>query len=148
MIPYWLSYSHWRYLLRYKLVGLYQRARYGWAEHDTWGYDHYLCQTMAPALRYMAANAHGYPQWILTENPGLTNEEGVIDDDHACRMWVNWLEHVASWMEWYDKEELNLDPGMTDDQKLAALDLWERQLKNFKEAVMVDFMKKFDSLWD
>lgn len=148
MITYWLKYSHWRYQIRYRLLGFFQRGWRGWAEHDTWGYDHYLARTMAPALRYMALHAHGYPQWVLTESPGLINDEGTVDDFNALIMWKNWLDHVASWMEWYDREELNLEPGMTDDQKLAALDLWERQLKNFKEVVMVDFMKKFDSLWD
>lgn len=147
-IPYWLRPSHWRYVIRYRFVGLFQRAVRGYADHDTWSFDHYLCTVIAPGLRQLAANSHGYPPFILDNRPDLLKEDGEPDDEKALEAWQHWLIEKATWFEWYHREELNLHPDMTDDQKLAALDLYERQHKNFQETVLADFGRHFESLWD
>lgn len=148
MIPYWLRYTHWRYMIRYKFVGLFQRAWRGYADHDVWGFDHYLASVIAPALRQMAERTNGYPPFILEHHPELLDEDGTVNDDKAMEAWQCWLKEKASWFEWYHREELNLSPNMTDDQKYAALNLYERQHKNFQEKVLVDFGMHYESLWD
>jgi len=148
MMPYWTEYHHWRYLIRYRFVGLFQRAWRGWADVDTWSYDHYLAETIAPALRHMAARAHGYPMFILENRPDLLDEDGTANDDKALEAWQHWLIEKAGWFEWYHREELNLSADMTDNQKTAALDLYERQHNNFQDKVLADFGKHFESLWD
>lgn len=147
-LPYWIYPSHLRYACRYQFVGLFQRAWRGWSDADTWSYDHYLCRTLAPALRHMAAHAHGHPLWIADNRPDLVGADGEMLTDKCMEAWQHWLIEKASWFEWYERDELNLSEDMTDGQKLAALDLWERQEKNFREVVLVDFVQHFGSLWD
>lgn len=148
MIPYWMNFSHWRYLLMHQLPGFFYRGLYGWAPVDTWSYDHYLCRTMAPALRHMAKKAHGYPPFITDNRPDLLDENNEEVFEKCLEAWKLWLVEKATWMEWYDAEELNLTPEMNDDQRIAAIDLYERQHNNFLENVMPDFCRHFESLWD
>jgi hypothetical protein len=103
---------------------------------------------MAPALRHLAKTTHGYPPFILDGRPDLLDAQGVVNDDAAHEAWQLWLIEKATWFEWYAREELNLSPDMTDDQKNAALDLYERQHRNFQENVLADFGRHFESLWD
>ena len=147
-IPYWLQYSHWRYVIRFRFFGLFQRAVRGYADVDVWSYDHYLARTIAPALRHLASTTHGYPPFILDDRPDLLDADGTVNDDKAFEAWQHWLIEKASWFEWYHKEELNLSPDMTDDQRLAALDLYEKQYKNFHDVVLADFGRHFGALWD
>ncbi len=148
MLPYWLEPSHIRYVAVHKIGGAFRRAIRGWAPSDTWSFDRYLAQMIAPALRHMAAHAHGYPSWILEEFPELTNKKGKVNDDDAVEAWQCWLQQKAVWFEWYEREDLGLRPGQTDEQKLKALDFYEKEHTHFKEVVLVDFAKRFDSLWD
>jgi hypothetical protein len=148
MLPYWLQYSHWWYLIQYRFLGLFQRAFRGWAVVDTWSFDHHLCRVIAPGLRQLAKDANGYPPFILDGRPDLLDKDGEPIDAKAMEAWQHWLIEKATWFEWYAAEELNLHPDMNDDQKLAALDLYERQHKNFQENVLADFGRHFESLWD
>jgi len=148
MIPYWARPHHWWYLIRFQFVGLFQRAWRGYADRDIWSLDHYLCMVIAPALRQLAENKHGYPPFILEDRPDLLDEDGTVNDDKALEAWQHWIIEKATWFEWYHREELNLSPDMTDDQKYAALNLYERQHKNFQENVLADFGRHFESLWD
>jgi hypothetical protein len=36
------------------------RARHGWSPRDAWGYDSYLCRSIAGALTHLRDNGHGY----------------------------------------------------------------------------------------
>ncbi len=147
-IPYWLRPNHWRYIIRYVLLGYVQRAYRGWADVDTWSYDHYLARTIPGALRRLAQYTNGYPPFILDDRPDLLDADGTVNDTKAFEAWQHWLIEKATWFEWYAREDMNLEPGMTDDQKHAAIDLYERQHKQFQEVVLVDFSKHFESLWD
>jgi hypothetical protein len=143
-----MRYKHWRYIIRYRFVGFFQRAWRGWSDGDTWSYDHYLARTIAPALRHMADHTNGYPMFIVDGRPDLLDAEGIPKDAECLEAWKHWLIEKATWFEWYHAEELNLHPDMNDDQKIAALDLYERQHKNFQENVLADFGRHFESLWD
>lgn len=148
MIPYWARPNHWRYVIRFLFFGLFQRAWRGYSDKDVWSLDHYLCRVIAPALRQIAANTHGYPPFILDDRPDLLDADGTVNDDKALEAWKHWLIEKATWFEWYHREELNLSPDMTDDQKYAALNLYERQHDNFQQKVLADFGLHFESLWD
>ena len=146
--PYILQPSHWRFWFRYRLWSFFQRGWRGWADNDIWSYDKYLCRTIAPALRQLAEDSHGFPPFILDDRPDLLDADGTVNDDKAYQAWQHWLIEKATWFEWYEREDLNLSPDMTDDQKLAAIGLYERQHKQFQEVVLADFGKHFESLWD
>jgi hypothetical protein len=96
----------------------------------------------------MAKHANGYPMFIVEYRPDLVDAHGQVDDKRAMEAWHYWLIEKATWFEWYEREELNLTASMTDEQRLAALDFYERQHRNFQENVLADFGKHFESLWD
>ena len=146
--PYWLAWKHGVYLVRYRLGGAFKRAVYGWSAVDTWSFDRYLADIIAPALRHIAQNAHGYPLWILDEYPEFEDFDGVVSDEDALEAWKYWLIEKATWFEWYSRDDLGLHPEMDDEQKLNCIEFFDKQHTYFKETVLVDFCRHFDSLWD
>jgi hypothetical protein len=124
---------------------MFQRAWRGWADKDTWSFDHYLARVTAQGLRRMAENAHGVPWFIFEDNPHLDEK-----DHHnlALLLWKKWLTDKAEWFEWYDAEDIGLHPSMTDLEKKQALDFWDKREKHFNEVVLPDFYKRWGNLWD
>ncbi len=100
----WLTYSEWRYRVRYHLWGFFQRGWRGWADHDVWGLDCYLAGVMAGALRRLEATGHGFPADFLPDHAArwdYTREE----TDAASAAWRRWLLDKAAWLEWYHRDE-------------------------------------------
>lgn len=78
--------SEWRWKWR-QFKGLFQRARRGWASHDTWSFDVYLAGVIAGGLRHLAENTHGHP----CDFPG------------GADGWSAWLRDKAEWFAWYEE---------------------------------------------
>jgi hypothetical protein len=135
-----------RYQVRYRFVGFFQRGARGWAKHDTWSFDHYLSDVIAPALEYMAENVHGVPGFIFEEHN--LDYENAEDGKYALFLWKQWLYDKARWFRWYSKDDIGLNDRMTDEEKSQALDFYEKQEKYFYEVVIPDFGKRFANLWD
>jgi hypothetical protein len=150
MNSYWLKpkeiYRDLRYQLGWRLPGFFHRGLKGWAKHDTWSFDHYLADVIAPALEYMAEHTHGVPPFIFEENN--LDPENVEDSKHGMYLWRQWLYNKARWFRWYSKDEIGFRENMTDEEKSQALDFYEKQEKHFLEVVLPDFGKRFQNLWD
>ena len=133
------DWSEWRYLFKHRIGGWFQRANRGWADHDTWSFDHYLAEVVAGGLRKLAENGHGYP----CDFPG--GAEG----------WNAWLLDKADWFEWYHLDEDGasgdkgwIDPALTQDEKRRHMDAYHAKTERFFNEVLPDFCKYFGNLWD
>lgn len=137
-----------RYLVR-RAWSFFVRGYYGVAPMDTWGFDHYLASIMARGFRELAKNAHGCPYFIVEEY-GLDADEhgGPVDIDKAVQCWQDWLLHKAEWLEWYVADDLPLTEGMTQEEKVAVLNAYDKKQATFHKFVLPNIARNFGSLWD
>lgn len=144
--PYWLTFDHLRFVVRHGFWGFFQRGWRGWADHDTWGTDHHLARVTAGMLRHMAEIAHGFPMDIL-EIAGVDNETEA-GHEYGIQIWKKWLTDKAEWFEWYAEDDLGFWPEMTEEERMTALNLYEKKCDHFRGMVLPDFYKHFETLWD
>ncbi len=150
----WLTYSEWRYRLRHRLWGFFQRGWRGWADHDVWGLDHYLAGVMAGALWRLADTHHGYPVDFMPGYPGsweCTSEES----EAASAAWAAWLRDKAAHLQWYhlDEDGTSDDLGwvredLSEEEKSARIEAHTAKMRRFHEEVMPDLARRWGSLWD
>jgi len=110
---------------------MFHRGWYGWAPIDTWGYDHYLASSIAPALRHLAKYKHGVPGVFMSDM-------GFDDDkvDEAADAWTKWLNEKADWFDWY-----TINNNQYSDE-------YRIKYTEFTEKVLPNFVKYWGCLWD
>lgn len=99
-----------------------QRARNGYSDFDTWGFDTYLAGIIAKGCRQMAREAHGHP-------PGLDFED-----------WIVTLNQIANGFEAY----LSIDDIPVDEFLVERIDASLRGMQ-WSLALMQEW---FPNLWD
>lgn len=150
----WFTYSEWRYRIRFRLWGFFQRGWRGWADRDVWGFDSYLAGVTAAGLRRLEATRHGYPVEFLPDYQTRwdhTSEES----DAASAAWGRWLIDKAEWLEWYhlDEDGVSDDKGwiredLSEEEKSRRITAHQEQIRRFYEEVLPDLAKHWGSLWD
>ncbi len=142
----WDRMFHWKYapLRWYKWVlnipreikWLYQRARRGYAEEDTWSLDGYLSSWLPEALRELKERNIGYPA-------GLTDKK-----------WKETLEKMAEGFEAHRKicEIYKFNEGIYRTEDDSGYKLWKKEVrdpleKQFDEGMKL-FVKYYFNLWD
>jgi hypothetical protein len=136
-------------LVTRKIPNFFVRGYKGVAKSDTWSFDHYLSRVIAAGLREMAKKPHGVPQFIMDEYAiEAAASDLPCDVDRACEYWQAWLIDKAEWFEWYVNEDVGMRPDMTNEERLQALDFWDKKYDKFKKEILPDFFEHFDSLWD
>jgi hypothetical protein len=133
----WFAWSHWRYLLRFRLYGYVERARRGYSSQDLWSFDYHLARVIAGGLRDLAERAHGYPCDFPGEHEG----------------WQAWLRDKAEWFEWYKRDEPDPEndwtaDGITADERRRRIQAHHAKMDRFFNEVLPDFGKYFGALWD
>lgn len=150
----WFSYSEWRYRVRHRLWGFFQRGWRGYADHDVWGLDHYLAGVMAGGLRRLADTHHGFPVDFL---PGYQTrwEHAREETDAASLAWEWWLLDKAEWFDWYARDEDGttgdtnwIDRDLSTEEISRRIAAHQDKMQRFHDEVMVDFGRRFGSLWD
>jgi len=157
-VPYrvrsWLVWREWRWRWT-RLRGFFQRGRRGWADHDTWSFDHYLAGVLAGGLRHLADHHHGVPVGFgappLDGDSGWTREEC----DEADRLWTAWLREKADWFDWYHRDEDGtegdtnwVDADLSDEVRRQRIDAHCAKMQVFLTEVLPDFVKFWPNLWD
>ncbi len=147
-----MSLKDWYYEIRHqvrRVASFFIRGRRGWAPMDTWSLDRHVLKIMSEGMRHLAEHAHGFPSWIPEEYNLDTNENGeTIDFDAAFECWQKWLHEQADWIDWYIADDLFISPEMSDFEKTAAINLYDKKYKTFKEVILPNIVKHIDSLWD
>lgn len=137
---YRLSWKEWRYQVRYLAWGFVQRGWRGWADRDVWGMDHHLAGIIAPMLRRLADNAHGYPG----RHPGQTDN----DCFETFEDWQAWLREKAEWFDWYATDEMLWDSSKTAYENERLMEEYRARHDKFRKEVLPDFVKWWGALWD
>ena len=140
--------------IRRAIVAFWQRGIRGWADEDTWSFDHYLARVIAEGLRHLDQVKHGVPNEFCPGWPDRYDHTSA-ELDVASAAWSAWLQDKANWFEWYWRDEDGMsdgtnwiDPEIPDDEKKRRIDSHMAKLKHFYEVVLPEFGKYFGALWD
>ena len=133
------SYSDFRYQLKRKTIWSFRRAKHGWADPDTWGFDHYLAGVIAGGCRHLQDIAHGCPMELA--HPDGFSENGMpierTDGIDPFEEWKKILGQIAEGFEIYAKDEW-WDPDNPNK------DAEHEKIVLAKEL----FIKYYGNLWD
>lgn len=140
-------FSYWRYIrltrpgsLRYLYLPFkwgWQRVTRGFADCDTWNLDMHLLNHMSDTIRYLAKNAHGWPQG--KEFPEYSDWQKCLNEmaDHFYRANEN-NEYFPCPFD-FEKDE---------DFTLEKLEAYQKQFDDELHAGLQMLEKYFWSLWD
>lgn len=129
-----MSWSGIRYRFRCMFVYPFQRAKNGYSNRDTWGFDYYLAEVITKVMRELRQNIQGCPMEFAYPE-GFDHEP--IDIEEACENWGKVLEQIAEGFEIYTKDEWWHVDNPDKEAEHAKIE----------EAKQL-FIKHFGSFWD
>lgn len=135
----------------------FQRARRGWANVDTWSFDHYVARVIHDGLVYLKSHQHIYPGRGEADTPEAW---GVILDDIIFTFEILSLDdyfvpqqetHEEWTEEWYQKyspfferrKEIYKDDPYYRGIKIVTREEFERFKRGWDY-----FQRYYGSLWD
>lgn len=106
--------------LRRKIRLVVQRARRGWADEDTWSFDHYLSSVIAGGVRRLQKDSHGHPAGLCDcEDPW-----GMHEECNGPEKWDAILDEMAAGFEAHERDFATGEFTHEDEKKLErSLDL-------------------------
>lgn len=119
-----------------------QRGRRGWADSDTWSFDHYLLTVIPDAIALIRETKHGYPTSMVENeiHPEATLDElDAFMDQHQDMLiekWDNILSEIENGLRDYARL---MNYKIPDDQEDAVTQRYEN--------AMILLTKYMGSLW-
>lgn len=71
---------------RYWLIYKYQRAKRGWSNRDTWGFNYFLSKVIIGGLEYLKKTKHGIPSTVCSKH------ESDEQFEKDCKKWDTILD--------------------------------------------------------
>ena len=147
---------------------VFQRARRGWGDCDTWSLDKYLTKVISSSLCYLKKHKHGVPRSMF--EPEDMGEDGNATEEGLKRAEARWNVTMNKMIEGFKANERMCD-GLYEDElgsypmnrpSGVSADAWEKvkndhfkttQLLRERDRVISEegmrlFVTHFNSLWD
>jgi hypothetical protein len=170
----YFNYSPWRSPRRIynETKFVFQRARRGWADSDTWSLDCYLDSWMPAALRHLKENKHGVPSCMFMPEDLISEGDwqGNSSDEGMLRAQARWDAIMDKMIEAFEASR-RISDGLYEAElgdyparrpSGVSVDAWEavrenrfaatrllsdRDQKIFEEGMAL-FVRHYHSLWD
>lgn len=152
-IYYWF-YRTWKYKIKYfpsEVKWFIQRGRRGYADCDTWSFDHYLSKVIASGLRDLGTRCYGCPDKYFDSEK----------KDDECWKWREKLHSIASVFEKYpveidvpgyeNRKYEFVDSGNGYSTMKATPEVTEEEMEQYRKMCdekHQEFLKAFDELRD
>ena len=137
----WFSMKWYGIKTRYWIVrsffrnNLYGRIKYGFNIEDTWSLDISVAKYLAPRVRYLANNSHGYPGSLTDELIKTDKLTPYVGKDEP-ETWHNILMFIADGFD-----VIADDSFEADDEKI-------KEAENIKKETLRLFNLFYFNLWD
>jgi len=150
----------WRKFKHYKLSNIRkwkkERAKYGVADYDVWGFDHFLFRILANGLAMLAENLHGYPDNWTPESWKLE-----LRKQSENALWLaegHEREDMVIYNRYWSKYDIEgddiidiLNKKLPDDEEArykAELHAQNERFERVTEDVMSFLKDNIHALWD
>ena len=150
----------------------YQRGTRGWADKDTWGFDHYLSKVISGGLNHLANKSIGHPSSFSTcdydsniENAcEICMEKNNVKECPDLLRWKEALNRLSKEFSNYDNDDLStefykgretiFEDGELKNNPEITKEEWEEYLRKSKKQmddfddVLKEFIKYYRNYWD
>ena len=170
----WYRVPSYPYDIKWYIKRTWQRARRGWADSDTWGFQAYLSEVIRDGCKLLVKTKQGIPMSAFPEDAEVDKTGNHTDAafDDACKGWdvilqkiiktFDTAEHIGEYHWFYQKSEkysradadrqINInkkhreeDPDLWEKEALHVMTLEE--CKEYEEGWKL-FQEHFFGLWD